>query len=561
MTQKNGQSTIRIGTGPWLRLLALLAALLLLAAACSSSDTTAEDVEAGATDASTEESSDANDGDAATESEDATDEAAAAGDDSAGVADDEELVIGMGFSPRSLWANSSTAQQEVNISEQITEKLIEFGPNAEFEPRLASSWEQVDDTTLELELEEGVTFTNGEAFNAESAVYSLEVMLNSAAYGTFTSAIASAEAVDEYTVRITTASPTGLHMAALAVGSFQYPMAHFEEVGEEAFGTAPIGTGPYILDELVLGEEVRLVANQDYWNGAPDIETVVFRTIPEPSSQLAALETGEIGLLLDMPLDAADRIESSPDLQVIGRPGSRMYSLTMSAISDSPMAEPAVRAAVKYALDVEAIIAGPLQGRGVQLQDQMLTEAYFGFDPTREAVEYDPERAIEMLAEAGYPDGFDAVFKYPSGRYVKDAEVSQVIAAQLAEVGINVTQEVLEPGTFLDQLSNLELNDMYFGGTLPPADAHYVYFQYECEWRYAYYCRDDIDELLVEGTSTADADERMAIYDEMRAIFDEDPPAVPLYVTEDLYGATAALSGFTPWASQFVDVRSFVLDS
>ena len=139
--------------------------------------------------------------------------------------------------------------------------------------------------------------------------------------------------------------------------------------------------------------------------------------------------------------------------------------------------------------------------------------------------------------------------------------VSQVIAAQLAEVGINVTQEVLEPGTFLDQLSNLELNDMYFGGTLPPADAHYVYFQYECEWRYAYYCRDDIDELLVEGTSTADADERMAIYDEMRAIFDEDPPAVPLYVTEDLYGATAALSGFTPWASQFVDVRSFVLDS
>ena len=559
MTHMNGQDTIRIRTGPWLRLLAALAALLLLTAACSSSDTTAEDAEVDDTDAVAGATADVEDEEAPT-GDDATEDAAET-DDSGDSADDEELVIGMGFSPRSLWANSSTAQQEVNISEQITEKLIEFGPNAEFEPRLASSWEQIDDTTLELVLEEGVTFTNGEAFNAESAVYSLEVMLNSAAYGTFTSAIASAEAVDEYTVRITTASPTGLHMAALAVGSFQYPMAHFEEVGEEAFGTAPIGTGPYILDELVLGEEVRLVANQDYWNGAPDIERVIFRTIPEPSSQLAALETGEIGLLLDMPLDAADRIESSPDLQVIGRPGSRMYSLTMSAISDSPMAEPAVRAAIKYALDVEAIIAGPLQGRGVQLQDQMLTEAYFGFDPTREAVEYDPDRAIELLAEAGYPDGFDAVFKYPSGRYVKDAEVSQVIAAQLAEVGINVTQEVLEPGTFLDQLSNLELNDMYFGGTLPPADAHYVYFQYECEWRYAYYCRDDIDELLVEGTSTADAEERMAIYDEMRAIFDEDPPAVPLYVTEDLYGATAALSGFTPWASQFVDVRSFVLDS
>ena len=472
----------------------------------------------------------------------------------------ETLIIGMGFAIRSLWANSSTTQQEINISEQITEKLIEFGPDGQFEPRLAASWEQIDDTTLELKLQEGVTFTNGEPFNAESAAFSIDVMLNSFAYGTFTSAVAGAEAVDEYTLHIKTATPTGLHMPALAVGSFQYPMEYFAEVGEEEFGMAPIGTGPYMLEEWIVGEEVRLTVNPDYWWGTPDIENVTFRAIPEEASRLAALETGEIGLLLDLPLDAADRIEANPDLQVIGRPGNRLYGLTLSTLSDTPLVEPEVRQAIKYAIDIQEIIDGPLQGRAVALQDQRMTSAYFGFDPTREAIEYNPDLARQMLADAGYPDGFEVTFKYPSGRYTKDAEVGQVIAAQLAEVGIDVTQEVLEPGTFLDQLNALELNDMFFSGTLPPPDAHFVYFQNECEWRYAYYCREDVDQLIEDGTQTVDTDERMAIYDQIRAIFDEDPPQVNLYVTEDLYGATTALSGFTPWGSQFTDVRAFTLD-
>lgn len=478
----------------------------------------------------------------------------------ADIGEPETLVIGMGFSPRSLWANSSTTQQEINISEQISEKLIEFGPDAQFEPRLAKSWEQIDDTTLELQLEEGVTFTNGEPFNAESAAFSIDIMLNSFAYGTFTSAVSGAEVVDEYTLHIKTATPTGLHMAALAVGSFQYPMEYFAEVGEEEFGMAPIGTGPYVLEEWVIGEEVRLTANPDYWFGTPDIENVVFRSIPEEASRLAALETGEIGLLLDLPLDAVDRIEANPDLQVIGREGNRLYGLTLSTLSDTPLVEPEVRQALKYAIDIQEIIDGPLQGRAVALANQRMTSAYFGFDPEREVVEQDPELARQMLADAGYPDGFSVTFKYPSGRYTKDAEVSQVIAAQLAEVGIDVQQEVLEPGTFLDQLNALELNDMFFSGTLPPPDAHFVYFQNECEWRYAYYCREDVDALIEAGTQTADPDERMEIYNQIRAIFDEDPPQVDLYTTDDLYGATTALSGFTPWGSQFTDVRSFTVD-
>ncbi len=531
-----------------MRFLILLAALIMVVSACTGAESEGTTTTGGDTSATTSGGSGGGGDDTpTTEGSSDSDEP-------------ETLVIGMGFATRSLWANSSTTQQEINISAQITEKLIEFGPEGQFEPRLAESWEQIDDTTLELKLRQGVTFTNGEPFNAESAAFSIDVMLNSFAYGTFTSAVAGAEVVDDHTLHIKTATPTGLHMPALAVGSFQYPMAYFAEIGEEEFGKAPIGTGPYVLEEWVVGEEVRLTANPDYWWGAPDIENVIFRAIPEEASRLAALETGEIGLLLDLPLDAASRIEDNSDLQVIGRPGNRLYGLTMSTLSDSPLVQPEVRQALKYAIDIQEIIDGPLQGRAVALKDQRMTSAYFGFDSGRDVIEYDPDKARQMLADAGYPDGFSITFKYTSGRYTKDAEVGQVVAAQLAEVGIDATQEVLEPGTFLDQLNALELNDLFFSGTLPPPDAHFVYFQNECEWRYAYYCRDDVDALIEAGTQTVDTDERIEIYNQIRAIFDEDPPQVNMYVTEDLYGATTALSGFVPWGSQFTDVRAFTLD-
>jgi peptide/nickel transport system substrate-binding protein len=473
----------------------------------------------------------------------------------------ETLVIGMGFSPRKLWANSSTTQQEINISEQISEKLIEFSPDAQsFEPRLAESWEQIDDTTLEMKLREGVTFTNGEPFTAESAVFSIDVMRNSAAYTLFTSAVAGAEVVGPMTIHVKTEEPTGLHMPALAVGSFQYPPEYFQQVGEDEFGKMPIGTGPYMLDEWIIGEEVRLVANPDYWGGVPDIENVIFRSIPEETSRIAALQTEEIGLLLDLPLDAADRIEEDSALQVLGRPGNRLYRLTFGTLIDTPIADPAVRRALQYAIDVDSIIAGPLEGRGEALKGQALSTSYFGYDPDREQTPYDPELARELLAEAGYPDGFKVTLKYPSGRYTKDQEVGQIVAANLQAVGLEVEQVVLEPGTFLDQLNQKELNDIFFSGTLPPPDAHFVYFQLECAWRYAYICRPELDALIRAGTQTADIEERIEIYNQIREFLDEDPATVPMYVTDDLYGAVDELGGFIPRASQFLDVRAFTLN-
>lgn len=471
---------------------------------------------------------------------------------------DNELIIAHGVDPRSLWANSSTAQQEINVSEQINEKLFEFTPDGDgFEPRLAVEWEQIDDTTLRVTLREGVTFTNGEPFNAESVKFSIEQMIQAPSYAAFVEPVAGAEVVDEYTVDITTKYPTLLHMPALAMGSFQYPPAYFAEVGPDEFGTAPIGTGPYVFVEHVRDSHVTLEANPDYWGGPPAFDRVTFRTIPEGAAKLAALEAGEVDFIIDVPLDAVDRIEGNPDLQLFSRPSNRMFYLTFSTLTDTPLQDPAVRRALQYAIDVDAIIEGLFGGRATRLDGQIVAPGFFGYVEGREPTPYDPDLARQMLADAGYPDGFEVTFKYPSGRYAQDKELGQVIAAQLAEVGVNTIQEVLEPGTFLTQLSEKQLNDMYLGGSLPPPDAHFMYSQFQSDFRYSYYVNPEFDALLAQGAQTADSAERQAIYEQIVALFDENPPFVPLYRGEEYYAARNGINGFEPRASQFLDLRAF----
>jgi peptide/nickel transport system substrate-binding protein len=471
-----------------------------------------------------------------------------------------KLTLAQGIDPRSLWGNSSTAQQEINISEQITEKLIEFTADAsDFEPRLATEWKQTDDTTLQLKLRQGVKFTNGEEFDSASARYSIETMTKAPAYATFTNVIDGAEVVDKYTLNVKTKSPTLLHMAALAMGSFQYPAQYFQQVGPEGFGQKPIGTGPYRLVEWIKDNHVTLEANDAYWGAAPATKTVVVRVIPEGAAKLAALETGEVDFIIDVPLDAVERVERNSALQLLSRPSNRMFYLVPSTLTDTPLKDPRVRQALWYAVDVPALIQGLFKGRAKPLNQQILAPGFVGFDASRTPTKFDLDTAKQMLAEAGYPNGFDITFKYSAGRYAQDKEAGQAIASQLARAGIRARQEVLESGTYLTQLTSLQLNDMYLGGSLPPPDAHFMYQQFQTGFVYSYYSNPATDELLKKEAATANREERLALLKQMQVEFDKNPPYVPLYQPEDYYAGSRKLSGFTPRASQFLDLKTFKL--
>lgn len=469
----------------------------------------------------------------------------------------DTFIVAQGGDPRSLSPFSSTAQQEKNISNQIVERLLNFGYTGEgYIPMLATSWEYLDDDTIRLALRQGVTFTNGEAFDADAAKWSLDQMMVAPPYATFVALLDRIEIVDDYTVDVIAKAPTPelLMMNAIALGSFMYPPAYTQEVGIlEGFASHPIGTGPFKFKEWVKDDRIVLDANAEYWGGAPEFDRLVFRPIPEAAARVAALEAGDIDFTIDVPLDAFQRLEKNPKVVTVAAPGGRVYRVTMSTLDpNSPLSKVEVRRALLHAVDPDSILEYVLGGRGKRV-NQIVDSATFGFNPNIETPEYDPELARQMLADAGYPNGISVTFEYTNGRYPQDSEISQLVASQLEEAGVKVDQVVLESGEFLNRLVTLGLKELFYSGSLTPPDAHDAYASYTCGFRYAYYCNEEFDRLYKEAAVTTDAQARQETYNQLSQILADDAHVIPMFVMNDLYAHRAGITGWTPSRDQFLD--------
>lgn len=469
----------------------------------------------------------------------------------------DTFIVAQGGDPRSLSPFSSTAQQEKNISNQVVERLLNFGYEGEgFIPVLATDWEYLNEDTIRLNLREGVSFTNGEPFNAETAKWSLDQMMVAPPYATFVALLDRIEVVDEYTVDVIAKEPTPelLMLNALALGSFMYPPAYTQEVGIlEGFGERPIGTGPFIFREWIKDDRIVLDANPDYWGGAPEFQQLIFRPIPEAAARVAALEAGDIDFMIDVPLDAFQRLENNSNVVTVAAPGGRVYRVTMSTLDpESPLADVNVRRALLHAVDVDAILEFVLGGRGTRV-NQIVSPDTFGYNPDIPTLDYDPELTRQMLADAGYPNGVTVNFDYTNGRYPQDSEIAQLVAAQLEEAGVTVNQNVLESGEFLNRLVTLGLRDLFYSGSLTPPDAHDAYASYTCGFRYAYWCNEEFTELYFEAAVTTDADERLAVYKQLSEVLFDEAHVIPMFVMNDLYAHRTGITGWTPSRDQFLD--------
>lgn len=476
----------------------------------------------------------------------------------------QQLIVAQGLDPRSLSPLTTTAQQELNVSSQIVETLIDLTPSGDdFVPLLATSWEQISDSVLRLNLRQGVTFTNGEVFNSEAALFSLNEMLNATAYASFVAVIEGFEIVDEYTIDViaTGATPSGLILHALAQGSFMYPPGHASELGVlTGFGQDPIGTGPFKLQNWVKDDRVTLVANDEYWGGEPDIQTLVFRPIPEASARVAALEAGDIDFAIDIPLDAMTRLEQNSQITTVSAPGGRTFRLTMSMLDESaPTGNLQVRQAVRHAVDADSIIKFVFGGEG-QRVSHMLTESMFGYNPDIPYVDYDPERAQELIDESGLEAPVEIRLNYTAGRYPMDKEIGELIGSMLADVGFVVEHNVLESGDFLNQLLDQELEGIFYSGGLTAPDGHFMYVTFTCDFVYAYWCNESFDEVFFEATTMMDEEDRAEAYRELGHLIYEHAHLAPLFTMNDLYAHTDALKGWLPLRNQFLDFRDASLE-
>ncbi|MBN6205792.1 ABC transporter substrate-binding protein [Ralstonia pickettii] len=438
----------------------------------------------------------------------------------------------------------------------IYNKLVKRDPVGEIVPDLATDWEQVDDTTWEFTLAEGVTFHNGDAFTAEDVKFSLERVANDDTlqqYSVFNK-IDEVKAVDEHTVQIITkeADPQLLSRLSTSAASI-FPASHFEEVGAESFFKSPVGTGPYQFSEWKRDNYVGLTRFADYFEGEPNWRSVRFTVVPEDSTRVAELLTDKVDISFNIPTADIDRINENEGTHVSLEPIQRVIQLWLSTEEDAPTADPRVREAIDLAIDNQVIIDEILLGAATPTRTH-ITPGNFGADESLyNTYEYDPERAKELLAEAGYEDGITVDISV-NNYYT---EMAEVVGGMLQEVGITASLELLEQSQFAKRLFDEDLaegvfvgwgNDMFDGSVLDLFREDNV----------TSYANEDVDELLEAATYNMNEEERASQYQQVQQILAEDRGAVYLFQLEGRYGVSDRIN-YTPRLDELYVVDEITL--
>ncbi len=436
----------------------------------------------------------------------------------------------------------------------------------QLEGNLAESWRTVNETTWQFKLKRGVKFHNGEPFDAAAVKFSVERMLNpkQAAPGrTSIATIDHVDIVDSYTVNVITRAPFPLLPIRMSPGHCGtvgiVPPKYLAQVGDAGFAVKPVGTGPYKFVEWVKDERLVLEANKDYHRGAPAIERLVFRPVPELTTRVAALLSGQADLVSDVPPDQTGKIQGSGTAHVeVSTLGGFVIMVKMTNyLMPGPWQDARVRKAINYAIDMDTIIKTVLEGYGQVLGVPLEKEA-FGFNPNIKWYGYDPERAKALLREAGYAGGFEMTLHAPNRRYMNDIEVMQAMAQMLGKVGIKAKVEVWEQSIYTTKWRKRELLPAYmtawggagvFDGDLLTSSLH-------SKSALAIFKNEALDKMLEDAQATSDPERRKAIYFKAQELIYEEAPIIKAYQQAHIFGVSNRLD-WKPW----VDNMLFLSDA
>jgi len=333
-----------------------------------------------------------------------------------------------------------------SVAAHLWNTLVRLDDDFELQPCLAKVWRLVSDLTWELELQRGVTFHNGEPFNARAVKFSLErtAQLENP-LETFASDVAlqSVEIVDDDTVRIHTAEPA-VSMIYKLSSVEMLPPTYYAQTSLENLARNPVGSGPYQLASWDPNGRLVLEAYAGYWEGAPAIHTLVFQAESNADERLTSLAAGDADLITDLPPDRAEAANTE-HTRLVAVESTRRLFVGLCPRDNTPLADKRVRQALNYATDVEALIAEFHAGYGQRYGSWVNPP---NADPGLTPWHYDPDKARNLLAQTGYPQGFEIAMDTPVGRYHRDQEIAETIATQLAQIGITVTVQPQEWSTY-----------------------------------------------------------------------------------------------------------------
>lgn len=453
-----------------------------------------------------------------------------------------------GLDPHTVSSYSS-----YQILNNVIDTLTQYDDNLNLIPWLAESWEQSEDgLTWTFKLREGVMFHNGREMTAEDVKWSFDRLLdpetgagNAANVGPPGTQI---NVVDDYTVEIVHPEPVGILPQTLAFNMASGIIAQ-ESVNEDGIIVQAIGTGPFKISEVEGTTRILLEKNEDYWQeGIPYLDAVEITPIPDDTVRETALRTGEIDWVLSIAPQNFDSLQTDPNVVVSTAP-QLSYDYMGVNLTREPFNDVRVRQAIALALDREQIAEAGYFGLAETIQGPTGPGSpwYFDYAP----YDRDVERAKELLAEAGYPDGLEMEL-LPTVQYGETVRAAQVIQQQLAEIGITATINAPEWSEWLELEGNFKY-DAYICNWNGLIDAdQYYYLQHKSDqvFNFTGYNNPDFDEMVTAGRSISNFDERYQIYEQLNQTLVDDAPYIYMYNKLEVRAYNPKVKGFVTRSDQ-----------
>ena len=471
---------------------------------------------------------------------------------------DDTIRFAYDQAPESVDPFFNNVRIGVILGAQVWDTLVYRDPKTnEYVGNLAKSWKQIDDRTIEFELREGVKFHNGEAFDADSVVYTLNFVADPANKVTTqqnVNWIEKAEKLDKYKVRVTTKKVFPAAIEYLAGPVVMHPAKYYAEVGPKGMNEKPVGTGPYKVTAYTPGKSITLEKNTDYFKdspkGQPKIGKIDIRFIPDRQTQMAEMLSGGADFIMHVPKDQAEQAGRVPHLQVVSGETMRIVFMQFNTSDKAPL--PAlkdirVRQAIAHAIDRESIVKN-IVGAGSRVLHTQCFPSQFGCtDEGAPRYEYDPEKSKKLLAEAGFPNGFEAdLFAY------RERNQTEAMINNLQAVGIKARLNFSQYAAMRDAVrankapmthqtwGSFSVNDV--SASTP------VYFTFEADD----ITRDpEVRDLLVKGNNSVDPNARKQAYQQALKRIAENVYSVPLWSLPVYYVATKDLN-FSAYPDEMV---------
>lgn len=468
-----------------------------------------------------------------------------------------QLRVAVGIDADTLDPAGQTTTTVINMIDYVYEPLVDaeyVERPGEIKPRLAQRWEvSRDGTTYTFFLRPGATFHDGTPVNAAAVKFTVERLLDTRVRVPnrhLVSAIKSIDVVNDTTVRLTLsqASPVFLPNIGGALGAILSPAA-VQRAGDR-FAQAPIGagSGPYSFKEWRRGDTIILERNNNYWGKKGAFEEMAFRVVPDAGTRLTQLLAGDVHMAMLPPAPDVKGLRRNPRVTVVEAATARTIFLALNN-QWGPFKEPKVRQAMNYAINKKALISSILFDLGTVSVSACPPQMFGHSTQKSDGWPFDPIKAKQLLAEAGYKDGFEVNFFAPTGRYIQDFQVAQAISAQLRNVGVRANVSTMDwpsyVGMILTPPDRTRLQMIVLGWSWPVLDCDgALYGQFHSGVAHpptglgpAFYKNERVDQLLAQGRTTVDPRRRETMYKEVQELIWNDAPWVFLW-TQKWYVAT-----------------------